>query len=233
MAAKNKALQAVGEVISHKATLEILEYGFITTNKFAKESGANTLLAKAAGVIGNGVNDLLNSPTIIDNAKDALGIETRGLDQGVIQVQYNPASIKYSGNVPQEKTNNLPVNVNGKKMILTTVSSTSTINMSFSLVFHSKYTTDPSVKEQMEYIMNMLSQTRLKVVRFSWANMVATGKLVSFSGKYDMFDLTGNPTSGHMDLTIRMETTEAEVRKWLEAAQEDRDNEAVNNEAVK
>jgi hypothetical protein len=36
-----------------------------------------------------------------------------------------------------------------------------------------------------------------------------------------------------MDLTIRMETTEAEVRKWLEAAQEDRDNEAVNNEAVK
>jgi hypothetical protein len=159
--------------------------------------------------------------------KSAVGLEARGIDEGVIQVQYNPSSIKYSGSAPYDAVPPKSENRDGDTNVVTTVTSSSAINMSFTLVFHSQYTTDQSVKKQMELIMNMIYDSPTKEISFSWSNMQATGTLVSFSGKYDMFDLNGNPTSGRMDMTMRLQIEDKAVDKIMDNAEKGRNDNVV------
>ena len=100
--------------------------------------------------------------------------------------------------------------------------------MSFELVFHSKYPLDTSVKEQMELLLNMLYSTPEKMVKFSWANMQIRGQIVAFSGKYDMFDVTGNPTSGSMNITIQTKMTVGEVSKNFKKIEKERKNKEIS-----
>ncbi|MDE7323230.1 MAG: hypothetical protein K2N73_11030 [Lachnospiraceae bacterium] len=127
--------------------------------------------------------------------------ENEAIKKGIIRVQYNPASIKYRVGTSEntDVKNDMEV---GENVQITTITSESTIDMSFSLVFHRRSPMDQSVRDQMELIMDMICNSPTKRVDFSWSDIHMEGKLVSFSGEYDMFDSTGNPISGHMDLTI-------------------------------
>lgn len=133
---------------------------------------------------------------------DTVSVDT---ERGIIKVQYNPASIKYSAGI-SENTDVKSDMEEGKTVQITTITSESTIDMSFTLVFHQTTPKDQSVREQMERIMDMVCNSPTKWVDFSWSDIHMEGKLVSFSGEYDMFDSAGNPISGHMDLTIEAST---------------------------
>ncbi len=85
---------------------------------------------------------------------------------------------------------------------ITSVTGESSVDMSFSLVFHSRFPGDLSVRQQMERILKMIRQSPTRQVGFRWEGIQMVGRLVSFSGEYDMFDASGVPVSGHMDLTI-------------------------------
>lgn len=149
------------------------------------------------------------------------GAMTGSSDLNGITVQYNPASIKYragaeeGGNVKYENQGN-------NSCQITTVSGESTVNMSFTLVFHSRYSGDLLVREQMERILDMIRKSATKQVEFSWANIQIEGRLVSFSGEYDMFDVSGMPISGHMDMTIETSKKPERTSATLSTLKENR-----------
>jgi hypothetical protein len=223
--------KAVGEVISHKAILEIKDYNAIDMSATGTAK-AKSLLARASNAIGGGATNLLASAqqtNIANKVSDKLGIDNRGYDEGVITVQYNPASIKYSASVTSDIDPKIEESLQNAsksmKRMVTMCTGAGEIDFSFTLVFHRRFAGDQSVKQQMELILNMLySRKCTKEVTFSWANMVATGRLISFSGKYDMFETTGNPMSGSMDMTIRLATEPKAINKVIDKIGEDRND---------
>lgn len=148
------------------------------------------------------------------------GREDEDIKNGIITVQYNPASIQYSAGISEHTDVKSDIE-EGRTVQITTITSESTIDMSFTLVFHQKTPKDSSVREQMELVMDMVCNSPTKWVDFSWADIHMEGKLVSFSGAYDMFDRAGNPLSGHMDLTIEA-STKAESTSRILGRLEDR-----------
>lgn len=180
----------------------------------------NSVLAAAA-------NQLRRSATnAVPKVPDA------SIQDGVITVQYNPASIRYHASTSTQKTAEPDVGISTE--MVTTITGKSTVDMSFQLVFHSADDTDESVREQMELVMNMLYDSPTKKVKFAWGKIEMEGKLVGFSGEYDMFDALGRPVSGHMQLTIRMETTVKQVERTLDRLDEgDKDKLAVQDKGDK
>jgi hypothetical protein len=223
--------EAAGEIISHKAVLEIKDYEVIETSATGTAK-ATSLLARASNAIGGGATNLIASAQqtkLANSVTNAFGIENRGYDEGVITVQYNPASIRYSASVTSDIDPKIEESIKdaskSMKRMVTMCTGAGEIDFSFTLVFHRRFEGDQSVKQQMELILNMLYSRRCtKEVTFSWANMVATGRLISFSGKYDMFETTGNPMSGSMDITIRLATEPKAINKAIDKIGEDRND---------
>lgn len=233
MSAKDKALKAAGEIASHKAILEIDYKKGIGKNIMSSDKGVSTKLAEVSNKLNEKVTNFIDTPgkltPYIDGAKESLGLETRGLKDGVIQVQYNPARIKYHAST-SEKTSEKKDMLEGKAVKINTITNTSTVTMSFTLVFHSKYPTDQSVREQMELITSMIYNSPTRKTKFSWANMRIEGKMVSFTGVYDMFDMTGTPTSGHMDITIQAVNSVQEIHKILDHLDEEHNDKAAEEQ---
>lgn len=229
MGAKETILNGIGELVVHQAILEIENYDKAgAKNHFEKQNNAKAVTTKASDVLHKKVMDpLLKKPgkltPLVHKVKDTFGIEKRGIEDGVLIVQYNPRSIKMEGSTSDQNE----VKCEDDRRI-TTVTHNSTVKVSFELVFHSKYPLDTSVKEQMELIMNMIYSTPEKKVKFSWANMQIRGQIISFSGKYDMFDATGNPTSGSMSITIQSSMSVKEVSRITEKMDKERSDKEVS-----
>lgn len=150
------------------------------------------------------------------------------IKDGMITVQYNPASIKYRAATSSRETAKPDVGTNTK--MVTSIPGKYTVDMSFDLVFHSTGDGDESVREQMELVMNMIYDSPTRNVKFAWGNLLIEGKLTSFSGEYDMFDATGRPISGRMSLTVRTETPEKQVEKSInEIGKERKDKPAAQD----
>lgn len=126
-------------------------------------------------------------------------------DSAEITVQYNPATIKYHASVT-ESSNIKYENQGDANYQIVPVTGENSIDMSFTLVFHSRFSGDTSVREQIERILDMIRQSPTRQVEFRWGKIHMEGRLVSFSGEYDMFDTSGIPVSGHMDMTIERAT---------------------------
>jgi hypothetical protein len=222
--------EGVGEVVSHKAVLVIKNYAQM--DKMTANAEAKSLLAMASDSLGGDVASLAQKAKqskLVNTVTNALNIDNRGLDEGVIQVQYNPSSIRYSarssGDIPPKYEKTYKSANSSQQRLLKSLVGSGEIDFSFTLVFHRKYVGDQSVRQQMELILNMLySRTSTKEVTFVWANMVATGRLISFSGKYDMFETTGNPMSGSMDMTIRLATEPNAIVKTIDTLGEERND---------
>lgn len=137
-----------------------------------------------------------------------------GVRDGTVIVQYNPASIKYRASTPGRKTEEREEGTQTK--MVTSIPRQSTLEMSFDLVFHSTGEGDESVREQMELVMNMIYDSPTRGVRFAWGELVAEGKLIGFSGEYDMFDASGRPVSGRMSLTVRIVPPYKQVDKSID-----------------
>lgn len=142
---------------------------------------------------------------------------------GMITVQYNPASIKYhaSGSTQQDVQT---YDVGEKTETVNTITRNSSLDVSFELVFHKKDDADDSVREQMELVMKMINQSPTKNVKFAWREIAVDGKLVSFLGEYDMFDESGNPVSGHMNMTIQTVMSDKFEERILDKMDNERQN---------
>lgn len=146
--------------------------------------------------------------------KGSAGMASRQ-DKREIVVQYNPASIKYSAGITQNRSIKYEKQ-NNKVCKITAITGESAADMSFTLVFHSRFEGDQSVQEQMELLFSMIRKSPAKQVEFLWSNIYMEGRLVSFSGAYDMFDSTGRPVSGHMDITIETSAKAGRTSKTLQ-----------------
>ncbi len=60
-----------------------------------------------------------------------------------------------------------------------------------------------SVQTQMDGIMSLLTQDETRQVIFYWAKLCFCGELVSVESRYTMFNKSGNPIRGTVDLSIR------------------------------
>lgn len=137
-----------------------------------------------------------------------------------IVVQYNPASIKYRAGISQNRSIKYEKQ-NNKVCKITAITGESAADISFTLVFHRRFEGDRSVQEQMELLFNMIRRSPEKQIEFLWSNIYMQGRLVSFSGAYDMFDRTGSPISGHMDITIETSTKVERTSKTLQNLDKD------------
>lgn len=222
------------ESISQKAILELEHSDNMDYERFVVQDGQGEFLSKVASKLNTNSGNIITgnnitSNKITRNQQSALdGPQSGKLKESILEVQYNPASIKYSASTSeQEKTDKKKP---GQKMIV----STSRVDMSFDLVFHSTYTGDQSVREQMDLVMNVLCSSPTRQARFTWSDTQFCGKLVSFSGEYDMFDASGTPVSGHMSITLQSESKISWEKKALDNADKERsDKKAVKNDENK
>ncbi len=160
---------------------------------------------------------------LIDNTRNALKYETALKQNGYdnffrFEVQYNPATIRLNtstgtGNKSQSKkgvkTNstgkneNNENNENDKKEAVFGAEST----LSFDLIFADCN----GVRKKMDSIMSLLSSSFTQQVIFFWSKMVFRGTVTSVSNTYTMFDSSGIPIMGTMNLSISQKTQYAEA----------------------
>lgn len=183
----------------------------------------NSVLAAAAGQLKKSATDTTKKAQAQNAAQNKALIK-----DGVISVQYNPASIRYHASTSTQKT--AQPDVGSSTEMVTTITGKSTVDVSFQLVFHNVDDTDESVREQMELVMNMIYDSPTKKVTFAWGKIEMRGKLVAFSGEYDMFDAMGRPISGHMQLTIRTETTVKQIERTLDRLDEEHKDKLAKQE---
>lgn len=183
----------------------------------------NNVLAAAAGQLKKSTSATVKKAQTQNAAQDKALIR-----EGMISVQYNPASIRYHASTSTQKTAQPDVGTSTETV--TTITGKSTVDVSFQLVFHNVDDTDESVREQMELVMNMIYDSPTKRVTFAWGEIEMNGKLVGFSGEYDMFDATGRPVSGHMQLIIRTETTVTQIERTLNRLDEEHRDQPAKHE---
>lgn len=194
-------------------------------NRFQRQ---DSVLTAAADQLRQGAPDAASRAQGTDTVPGKASASSGRISDGVIAVQYNPASIRYHASTSEQKTAEPDVGTSTE--MVTTITGKSTVDMSFQLVFHSAGETDESVREQMELVMNMLYDSPTKKVSFAWGKIEMEGKLVGFSGEYDMFDAMGRPVSGHMQLTLRMETMVKQVERTLNRLDEEHKNKLAEHD---
>ena len=198
-----------------KAILQIdSSKGVKKSNRFQTK---NSVTATAADRLKQKASD------VIKTVRDVgAGPGSAFISDDTIIVQYNPASIKYHASTSTKETTE--PEAGSETRMITSVTAQCTVDMSFELVFHNTGSKDESTKEQMELVMNMLYDSPTKNVRFAWGKLEVEGKLVSFSGEYDMFDSLGSPISGRMSLTIRTVTRPEVVTKNINEIEKKRND---------
>ena len=198
-----------------KAILQIdSSKGVKKSNRFQTK---NSVTATAADRLKQKASD------VIKTVRDVgAGPGSAFISDDIIIVQYNPASIKYHASTSTKETTE--PEAGSETRMITSVTAQCTVDMSFELIFHNTGGKDESTKEQMELVMNMLYDSPTKNVRFAWGKLEVEGKLVSFSGEYDMFDSLGKPISGRMRLTIRTVTSPEVVTKNINEIEKKRDD---------
>lgn len=182
----------------------------------------NSVAAEAAKKLKQGASDKLQ------NSGASQGRAAASVKNGMLTVQYNPASIKYHAATSAQKTQSQDVGAATENVV--SISRISTVDMSFELVFHNADDTDESVRDQMELVMNMIYDSPTKKVKFAWGKLETEGKLTSFSGEYDMFDEAGRPISGHMNLTIRTTMQVKQVERTLDKLDDERKDDERKNQ---
>lgn len=219
----DKVKQGVGELLNHQAVIELLNFNQ-QEYQSQRHTGTTSSLAGKASLTANKAITSVAAKTsaALNGVKGALGMEISqsGLPQGKITVQYNPRSIQFSASTKENTGSEQEGNYR-----ITTVTATCTITMTVELIFHAKFPTDTSVKEQMDMFLYLMKKNTGRRIRFSWANMVFEGEAMSMSASYDMFDPAGNPISGKVNLGIQGTTGANVLQKAYEQLEQERPQE--------
>ena len=156
----------------------------------------------------------------------SLGISEGSLYEGFVamEVQYNPNSIHLDTQAGKQVTNSQSGldQANGQ---ITELFQTGATNMSFELVFDDMNAGDAfmmssltskglnlikkskgevfSVKKQIDGLMSLLTSPLTRQVVFFWSKMCFRGELTNASAAYTMFNPSGHPIRGVVQLNIR------------------------------
>jgi len=120
----------------------------------------------------NGTKEAVSSPNeaarkILNHGSTDMAF---GQEKCEIVVQYNPASIKYRTGISQNRS--IKYERQNKEVYkITAITGESTADISFTLVFHSRFEGDPSVQEQMDLLFNMIRRSPEKQIEFLWSNI--------------------------------------------------------------
>lgn len=126
-----------------------------------------------------------------------------------IEVQYNPSSIRCSGNVADRDF----LKQHSRESIISSPPD-GTIKSSFTLMLEAVAKEDTSVQTRMELMMRFLQKSSKREVMFKWGEYFSLkGELISFSGSFDRFDRKGLPLSGKMNITIQTTLSDDNTKK--------------------
>lgn len=74
-----------------------------------------------------------------------------------------------------------------------------------------------SVKEEVEAMIGMMTQSETRQVVFYWSEMVFAGEVISLDVRYTMFNVAGNPIRAVVRLTVRESTETGKSEYWTKA----------------
>jgi hypothetical protein len=163
--------------------------------------------------------DNLSGSTVLANAKAKLsgaaqsaGAQT-GSSSRVIQVQYNPTSLKFSGRTQKKEDSK---QVEAQRQNIPTIPAWGVLSMAVDLVFTAASVTDTSVADRMNDLLRMMQKSKKKEIVFSWADLVVEGKVTYLSGEYQSFYPSGLPKAGKVSLRIEAEAEPKKIEKKIE-----------------
>lgn len=191
------------QVKVEKAYLEIINYQKETWDNLiaAPDEAAMDIKQRARAALG-AISKLVKEADIRQDTKTA--------DEGIIEVQYNPASLSMQGTM-ESRTEE----AEEQKRKITTITSVGVVKMTVELLFGAESRTDTGVMEQMTKLLTMMRLSPTKQVRFSWGKMQITGKVICFEGSYNMFYGSGLPAAGKIKMTIQSEAEAKKIEKKI------------------
>lgn len=185
-----------------KAVLKFLDYH--TSSDTQPDTGNETVSMRAGNALKGG------------NTSEGTDAYTKeGLKDGVLYVQYNPSKISFSAHVKEKIASE-----EEQSYKIATLTDSSTLVMSTELLFFSEDEEAEDVREKMELFFEMLGYSGTNNVSFSWGKFTFSGRVSSFSGEYTMFDESGNPIAGKVNLSIEGIGGERILSKSYEAITE-------------
>lgn len=194
------AESAILEVIDFNPA-EIEERGNLNNSE-----GGNSLLSQASDAL-SGIKDAQKS---IGSVKDSvLGKDTRGVANGVLRMQFNPSSLKFSGSTNYSMGKYEDPSINQ-------IPSKGKIEFSCEFVICEDTLSSETVPERMEFLLKYLMFTPYKKVKFSWGKLAVTGKISALNSSYSMFDKTGKPVLGKISMTMNTDLETKEIDKMIQ-----------------
>lgn len=211
---------AMQNAAENQAYIEIENYDQLSWNNLSMETPAKSQVSpieaarqKLAGIADVAATTFANSSKTSSVPRQHIG----EIKDGIIKVQYNPQSIKFSGSA--KRTENT---AEEQKQNIKTVVAWGVVTMSVELVFHGVSQEDKFVSEQMKMLLTTMKKSETKKIKFYWADLMIEGKVISFSGEYNMFWPSGNPRSGKIELEIQAETEPKKISVSIEKLTEER-----------
>lgn len=161
----------------------------------------------------------------------------------IMRVQYNPSSLSIRANAQSIKVNSMqkpgesagvrqeeqpPSIVLSVKLVFTAVNSKDAFMADKFRLSASDAVSDGAaiaqavnggytVRPQIDGLMGVIMDMDTRGVAFVWQDMVFEGQVSSLSSSYNMFNMSGNPISGSIDMSITQNISEASVTAWDKA----------------
>ena len=213
----------MNEILGNQAYLEILDYKADEWDNLVSGSSGSSLSAKGTDLINTAKDKLKGNfddgkPGVMDAVKNSVGIDQRGIKDGLIKVQYNPTSMTFTGSTRADSGKR----DEKQRQNIETVPVRGNLSMSVELLFDSDNILDTSVQDEMNLLLVTVKKSKTKEVRFSWGKMEIQGKLTAFSGEYTMFYPNGLPQAGKIRITITAQSEPSMVKRRIEKMAEEK-----------
>lgn len=197
------------DAFAEAAVLEVIDF-----NPAELEERGNINVGKTGDSLLSGVSDALsgikNAKKMAGKTMDAVtGKNVNGVESGVLKMQFNPSSLKFSGSASNSMGQYDDPQINQ-------IPSKGKIDFSCDFVIYEDSLSSESVAERMEFLLKHVMFTPYKKVKFTWGKLVVTGKISSLNSSYEMFDKTGAPVMGKISMTMKTDLDTKEVDKMIQ-----------------
>lgn len=197
------------DAFAEAAVLEVIDFNPAELN----ERG-NLNVGKTGDSLLSGVSDALsgvkNAAKTAGKVMDAVtGKNVKGVEEGVLKMQFNPSSLKFSGSASNSMSQYDDPQINQ-------IPSKGKIDFSCDFVIYEDTLSSETVAERMEFLLKYVMFTPYKKVKFTWGKLVVTGKISSLNSSYEMFDKTGAPVMGKISMTMKTDLDTKEFDKMIQ-----------------
>lgn len=191
------------------AVLEVIDF-----NPAELSERGNLNVGKTGDSFISNVSDALSGiKNVVKTAAKAKDVVTgkngKGVEEGVLLMQFNPSSLKFNGSTTNSMGKYEDPQINQ-------IPSKGKIDFCCDFVIYEDFSSQESVAERMELLLKHVMFTPYKKIKFTWGKMVVTGKITSLSSSYEMFDKTGAPVMGKITMTMKTDLDTKEIEKMIQ-----------------